>query len=80
MRRDRLLRLGAVVCILLFAAYWIWDPVFTEDVTAQQLCKMLLSRLLGSLAFLFVLGYTRYRLWSVPRWAHLKIGTEAISK
>jgi len=79
MKLERFFRICAFVSILLFAGYWLWDPTFTQDATAQQLLKMLISRAFGSLVFLFVLCYTRYRLWQRPRWGHLAVLLPALA-
>lgn len=66
MKLDRFCRIGAFVSALLFAAFWFFAPTLHPDPTAQLLWKSLLSRALGSLVFVFVLLYLRYRTWSLP--------------
>lgn len=67
MARDWICRIGAIAAAAVFVVFWIVDPVFSSDPTAQTLWKSLISRLLGSVVFVFVLLYLRYRVWQKPR-------------
>lgn len=67
MARDWICRGGALAAAAAFVAVWLADPVFSPDPLAQTLWKSLLSRILGSLVFVFVLVYLRYRVWQRPR-------------
>ncbi len=70
MKRDTLCRIGAGITAALFVAFWLWDPQFSADETAQFLAKSSVSRLLGSVVFVFVLLYLGYRVLHRPRWRH----------
>ncbi len=71
MKRDTLLRLGAILALVAFVALWIWDPTYSQDAVTQRLLKNLMPRLLGSLAFVLLLLYQDYRVLQAPRLAHL---------
>ena len=67
MKRDWVCRIGALVCAAAFLAFWIVSPTLSQVPDAQLLLKSLISRVLGSAVFLFVLLYLRYRVWQMPR-------------
>ena len=55
--REKLLRGGAVLAALAFVVYTVMDPKLSGDALTQNLLQSTLSRVLGSLVFLFVLLY-----------------------
>ncbi len=70
-KRDTVLRVGAILSAVLFLLYTIQDPQLSTDPTTQTILKSLISRVIGSLVFLFVLLYLRYRLFFKPDFASL---------
>lgn len=68
MKRDLIYRIGALIAVAALAALWLIDPEWSADATEQTLWKSMLSRLLGSVVFLFVLLFLRYRVWNRPHW------------
>ncbi len=71
LRRDLVCRIGALLAAAAFVAFWIIDPTFSEEPTVQRLIRSVISRLLGSLVFVFVLCYLQYRCFGRPRWSKL---------
>lgn len=64
--REKLLRGGAVLAALAFVVYTVLDPKLSGDALTQKLLQSTLSRVLGSLVFLFVLLYQQTRLFARP--------------
>lgn len=63
---DNFLRIGAILSAVLFAAFMLADPKLASDETTAALLRSVISRLLGSAVFVFVLLYWHLRLFSKP--------------
>ena len=66
MKLDRFARIGTLLSVAAFGAFWLLDPTFSEDPTVQLLGKSLVSRVLGTAVFLFVLLYLGFRVYHKP--------------
>ncbi len=64
--REKISRIGVLVGIAAFGLLWLYDPIYSQDELTQQLCKSLLSRVLGSVVFLSLSFYLNYRVWHRP--------------
>lgn len=66
MKLDRFARIGTLASVAAFGAFWMLSPTLSEDPTVQLLGKSLISRVLGTTVFLFVLLYLGFRVCHKP--------------
>lgn len=77
--RDLTFRTCAVIAAAVFVAYTIVDPQLSADKTTQDLLNSILSRVCGTIVFLFVLLYLRFRLLAKPTVACLSAFLPALA-
>ena len=66
MTRDRIGRFGTLAAVAAFGTFWLIDPTLSQDADTQLLLKSVISRLLGSLVFGFVLIYLDFHVFRKP--------------
>lgn len=64
--RDKICRIAVGVCALAFLAVMLLDPVYSENEQMHRLIKSVVFHLLGTLVFVALLCFLRYRVLHLP--------------